>query len=646
MRIRQLTLIILLLVMLVPITLSAESKGTVKGTIKNVETGEPLPGVAVWIDELALGDLTAYDGRFLIRNIRPGRYTLKASLIGYSAYTHYNFQVHAEDTARIEILLEETVLPFGEEIVIGKKPLLDLTQPSTARTVERKELDLSAPVEIKTVIESQVGVTSLDNEIHIRGGRTYEGDFMVDGVSIADPMVRQGYSLNLNPDVIQQVKIISGGLSAQYGGATSGVVELFTREGGDKYSGGIKYRTDNFAFGSDFDYNTDIIDMEFSGPCYLLSKFLQKNGLGKRAYFFVSAGMALSDTHLHYGNNLYSSFHGSTFSPRGDNYWSLFAKFNGWIKDRLKFTFSYNGSVNINQDRAVLDTRFRDATFSYGYPFEYSKDLNNYNTFTQFTNQQIFRLESNPAQPSGWEATLSRLFTNLHSDVNGKRWDEYIAPIDTLPEIFEISEDSSYYIIGQGDGFWDSGDGDLWYDHYMETWSLAFKFRKQVEVKQLITGGLSYDYQTIQMTDIYKPWLGQEGLGLNYDLYKVFPSSLAAYFQNRFNFSGAVFDIGARYDIWMPGKYAENAALSGNSPIVGEEIQNIFEEETFSLLGRRARSVFSPRLGISYLLSNNYTLYVNYNRLAKKTAAAVCLCPPVYTGAGSLSIIRKSGAGF
>ncbi len=610
----------LLILLLIPFSLiKAESKGVVTGTVIDSEDNQPIPSAAVWIDELALGDLTDSLGRFTIRDIRSGRYTLRAELIGYKAYIHYDFQVDASDTSRIEITLEPTVLPQGEEqIVVGKKPLLDLNQPSTTRSVDRQELEMIAPEEIKTVIEDQLGVSTLENELHIRGGRTYEGEFLVDGVSISDPMVRQGYSLNLNPDIVEEVRVISGGLSAQYGGATSGVVEILTREGTDIFMGNIEYRTDNFGFGSGFDYDTDNLNLELSGPDPIFSNLLETFGLGDRSYFFVSAGMSISDSYLPYSNSQYSSFHGNTFAPRGDNYWTLFLKWHGWLKDKFKLTVSYNGSVNINQDRAILDTRFRLATYSYGYPFEYQKNLDNYNTFTQFTNQQIIKLETTPQARSGLELVLSRVFTNLHSDVNGKSWDEYVAPVDTLPEIIEISEDSSYYTIEEGDGFWDSGDGDLWYDHFLETYSVALRGRKQLAMNQSMSGGISYEYETLQMTDIFKPYLGEEGLGLNYDIYKVHPSSFAAYFQNRFNFSGAVFDLGVRYDLWIPGKYAEDAALAGESPVIGEEIENMFEDETFTIFGRRARSNFSPRIGISYLLSNNLTLYVNYNRLAKK----------------------------
>ncbi|MBD3218202.1 MAG: TonB-dependent receptor plug domain-containing protein, partial [candidate division Zixibacteria bacterium] len=214
-----------LIFLLIPFSLiRAESKGVVTGTVLDSEDNQPIPSAAVWIDELALGDLTDSLGRFTIRDIRSGRYTLRAELIGYKAYIHYDFQIDANDTSRIEITLEPTVLPQGEEqIVVGKKPLLDLNQPSTARSVDRQELEMTAPEEIKTVIEDQLGVSTLENELHIRGGRTYEGEFLVDGVSISDPMVRQGYSLNLNPDIVEEVRVISGGLSAQYGGATSGV---------------------------------------------------------------------------------------------------------------------------------------------------------------------------------------------------------------------------------------------------------------------------------------------------------------------------------------------------------------------------------------------------------------------------------------
>ena len=68
-----------------------------------------LVGVAVWIEELAEGELTDFNGKFMIRDIRSGRYTLRAALIGYIAYKHYNFQINADDTAQIEIQLQENL---------------------------------------------------------------------------------------------------------------------------------------------------------------------------------------------------------------------------------------------------------------------------------------------------------------------------------------------------------------------------------------------------------------------------------------------------------------------------------------------------------------------------------------------------------
>jgi len=86
---------------------------------------------------------------------------------------------------------------------------------------------------IGDVVTQQTGVVKSDNSIHIRGGRSYESAFLLDGVSVQDPLAGTGFGLQLSSNAIEEVEVITGGFNAEYGQATSGVVNVRTREGSD-----------------------------------------------------------------------------------------------------------------------------------------------------------------------------------------------------------------------------------------------------------------------------------------------------------------------------------------------------------------------------------------------------------------------------
>ncbi|MCK7521891.1 MAG: TonB-dependent receptor plug domain-containing protein [Ignavibacteriales bacterium] len=122
------------------------------------------------------------------------------------------------------------------------------------------------------VVAMQPGVVMADNEIHIRGGRTHENAYLLDGISVQDPMAGSGFGLQLSPASIQEVEVITGGYNAEYGQATSGIVNITTREGSDRYNGAVGYRTDHFGFNNDTrsNWNTDISrrDAQRAGTCH------------------------------------------------------------------------------------------------------------------------------------------------------------------------------------------------------------------------------------------------------------------------------------------------------------------------------------------------------------------------------------------
>ena len=210
-----------------PIFLLAQSSGVFTGKVIESKSGEALPGVNVMVKGTYYGTATDLDGRFIIKNINTGSYDVEVSMIGYKVILQTGVKIQEGSNTELNFSLDETVLSFGEDvIVLGKKPLFDVNETSSVARVRKEEIENKVVSSVEDILSEQIGVTTQDNEIHIRGGRIDESMFIVDGFSVKDPL--SGYSGNLfvNPDAIEELEIITGGYSAEYGQAMSGIVNI------------------------------------------------------------------------------------------------------------------------------------------------------------------------------------------------------------------------------------------------------------------------------------------------------------------------------------------------------------------------------------------------------------------------------------
>ena len=170
--------------------------GKVTGRITNSETGEGLAGVNVMVKGTFYGAASDVDGYYNISQINPGIYDIEASIIGYKVVLQTGIKLESAQSITLDFIMEETVLTIGEEVVVmGKKPLFDVNETSSMTRVSSTEIANKVVSSVEDILAEQIGVTKQDNEIHIRGGRIDESLFVVDGLSIKDPL--SGYSGNL-----------------------------------------------------------------------------------------------------------------------------------------------------------------------------------------------------------------------------------------------------------------------------------------------------------------------------------------------------------------------------------------------------------------------------------------------------------------
>src|SRR5206468_11140781 len=121
--------------------------------------------------------------------------------------------------------------------------------------------------------------------IHVRGGRTGEVKFQVDGVEINDALM--GGGANIAQLSVSGTDILSGGFDAEYGNALSGVVSVSTKEGTDRLTGEVRWDTDRYGDPTKTFDNFDRFTFGFGGPTPV-----------KNLTYFATYEGTFSDTYL------------------------------------------------------------------------------------------------------------------------------------------------------------------------------------------------------------------------------------------------------------------------------------------------------------------------------------------------------------
>jgi len=221
-----------------PIQLLAGTTGKIAGKVIDAKTKEPLPGVNVIIEGTTMGAAADVNGSFVILNVPPGIYTLKAMMIGYKAMRVENVRVSVDLTTEVNFTLQPTVLQIGETVtVVAERPMVIKDLTASTAVVGADEMKTLPVTEVSEAIELQAGlVKDAGGALHIRGGRSGEISYWIDGIPITD-VYDGGTIVDVNKDMVQELQVVSGAFNAEYGQAMSGIVNVTTKEGTNRFGG-------------------------------------------------------------------------------------------------------------------------------------------------------------------------------------------------------------------------------------------------------------------------------------------------------------------------------------------------------------------------------------------------------------------------
>jgi outer membrane receptor protein involved in Fe transport len=608
--------------------------GKISGRIIDASTGEPLPGVNVVIDGTAMGGATNANGIYFIINAPAGTYMLTATMIGYKAVTKTHVRVVQDFTTNVNFQLEQTVVEVEGITVIAKAPLVVPDVTATTHFITSEDMENRIARDYNDIISEQAGVimseggaSTLTDGLHIRGGRSDEIVYMVDGMSINDAITgTAGAQVNMNS--IKEVVVQTGGFNAEYGQAMSGIINLVTKEG-RKQEGFLRYTTD-FPFKDDGEkYIVNGQEVGPSGGDLYEGYHSAELNLGgpipgiKGLTYFLSSELTALD---------HANSYEFPLSNSDRDYYSV----NG------KLAYQLAPTMKVSASGFMTRTQYGQYCGTYGLPGEgqwceqddkYKPPLERtavlrkaeqgHFTFNHVLNKSTFyTVNFAYFRTRRWEGTRDHLFEEdrqLWEDIQFQDWWTYDIDEVTgsrgdttdLLDFYGKDEDGNYYYpwgvpgqSGNSFAFGYSGSGN-WNERQSSYMDGKADITSQITVNHQVKFGLEgikHDAERHYGGYIADSPTARDSHDLTqclyFDDYEYSPIQGAMYLQDKIEYPGFIVNIGIRAD------YLDARAEKYKNPVFIDS----------GKVDATAKYKFSPRLGVSFPVTERTKLHVSYGQ--------------------------------
>jgi len=613
--------------------LMAQDYATLKGQIKDDVTGETLIGATVIIVGTYKGTSADFNGNYTINDIKPGDYSVRMTFIGYTDKIFNGITLKKGETTTLNASLKPSSETIETVEIVGEKNLVNLESAKSQVSITKEEIAEMNVRDVQEIAAMQLGVNKTPDGLQIRGARVYETQYMVDGISAQDPLAGTGFGVNVASSSIGKLDIITGGVGAEFGDGSSGVISTTIREGGEELEFSGSWQRDNLGFnkGDASSWNTDIVEFSVGGPVPKTNKKLR---------FFTNITSRLTDTYFGaQADQLSSSLIESDpelWAPRQDNNFTNTIKLAYLFPKGTKLSITNQHSLSINQNTRSLQIVGFDALLQPGFQFERSLNLDNATTYTHHSNLTVINFKKILNDKWWFNVSAGRLFTNLRADANGRPFRE-----ETVDQIFSeesiVTDPVAIFNPGYDVQFVLPGPGlvnnggitPVWHDHFAREYTFKTYFTKYSESQNnKLKFGIEHKSNKLQWVDVSSPWIGapiqindstvspSTSVGSSNDIWEVKPFNGGLFVSDEIRYRGIIATLGLRFNYWAPGEFADNAVDNPESPVV-DQIREDYIKNTIGFFGRRVKTRLLPRVNVSFPVTENNVLYFNYGHSMK-----------------------------
>jgi len=632
----------------------AQTTGKIVGKIVDAETGDPIPGAqiiltAIWFEDIEvdmdskMGALSDLNGDYYIINVTPGSYTLLVRMMGYENAKVEKVPVSVNRSTHIDVEIRETSIE-GEEVIVSASKLStkkDLT--GSIKNVSSDQMN-SLPVEdVNDVIEMQAGIVNN----HFRGGRSTEVSYMIDGVQVDEGFYREGQTVELEKEAVQDLEVITGTFNAEYGRAMSGIVNLVTKDGGNDYHGSITGYLSNYYTG-----NSDVFMGIKSSDIFRNQDYkaqLEGPILKNKITFFTNIRVLDEKGHLNgirrfsvddYSNFDRTGLSGEEIQSRwdvnidGKTYYSEHTGDHSYVAMNTNKNLTFTGKLTFNLIKnlkfSLFYTKNDREWMNYSHYYKYNPD----SRVTYYEESDFILVNLN-------HMISTSAFHDLKISYTENWYGSYL---------YENPFDSRYvadnYNGSNAGGFSAGGQDKSHEERTLIDLNLRYDLTWQINKTHSLKTGVVYTEHEIQNEPVLtrdKKYGSSEGSWFDYDIendkivfnpyepelmpdsslgmdiYNKKPYEWSLYLQDKMEFNEMVINLGIRYDY-----FNANTVYPSQLRNPANQLRFPDNPERMSQYPKAdAQAQISPRFGLSYTLGDRAVLHFSYGHFFQM--------PPLYS---------------
>jgi outer membrane receptor protein involved in Fe transport len=444
------------------------------------------------------------------------------------------------------------------------------------------------------VLTTHAGVSqSAGGALHVRGGRSNEVGYYIDGVSVSNPFYTNSLAVSVSNKALEEMKLVSGAFNAEYGNAMSGVVNVTIKDGGKNYDGSLSYYTGDYS-SSAHDIFPNIDDQDITANS-TLDGFISGPVLpflGDKLTFNVSLRRSESEGYL-YGIREHNPSDYAYFPPSGDWYIqntgdSSYVPMNPSQSTNAlsKITWRVSPTMKISTQSILSKAQSK----SYSHAYKYNPD--GVGTSFSANNNHSIKINHSLSPKSFYEANLFISDTDyknyLYEDTTDSRYvsTDYINTEPTSATfLFGGTQMGHTYRVSNSVG----GKFDFTIQmndrHELKT---GFSFRRDDLEERNFSILYNYNYR--------QPTVLPENESPYHVYYKKEALQYSAYIQDKMEYSSMIMNLGVRYDVFVPND-------SSITDLVYPEAGKNDAQE---------KSMISPRVGVSLPITDKGIFHFSY----------------------------------
>jgi len=336
---------------------------SVKGKITDLESGEPIIGASVYMEDILYGVVTDLDGNFQM-NLKTGRYKVQITHISMKAEEYY-FQVYSNGSILLEMRKELKELA---EVVVSAshndnvKGMQMGYERITAKSIKEIPVVLGERdvLKVATMLPGVESVGEGSSGINVRGSAADQNMFYLNKITVYNTSHLFGFFTTFSPDIINDFTLYKSNIPAKYGGRLASIFDITTRQGNKKkfhVQGGISPVTAHLSFDGPLvkDKTSIIASWRSSYSDWILNR-IENFDLQNSNAFFYDASLGVN-TDINNRNTL------KVFGYKSFDKFSLFGK-NDYQYSNTGTSISWK---HIFKSSIILDLSSAYSQYSYNY---------------------------------------------------------------------------------------------------------------------------------------------------------------------------------------------------------------------------------------------------------------------------------------